>query len=147
VALCCDMIVAAEGSKFMLPEMNIGLVPGCGGAIHLMRRIAPNRAFEMLLFSQKITAEEALSMGLINRVYPKETFGDEVRKLCEEILRRPPVAVRALKELTAHVRFGENNAAALAVERRLAVDLMRTEDFKEAVRAFKEKRTPVFRGR
>lgn len=147
VALCCDMIVAAEGSKFMLPEMNIGLVPGCGGAIHLMRRIPPNRAFEMLLFSQKITAEEALALGLVNRVYPKETFEDEVRKLCEEILRRPPVAVRALKELAAHIRFGENNLAALAVERRLAVDLMRTEDFKEAVRAFKEKRTPVFKGR
>jgi len=147
VALCCDMIVAAEGSKFMLPEMNIGLVPGCGGAIQLLSRIAPNKAFEMILFSQRITADEALSLGLINRVYPKETFDDDVRALCEDIMKKPPVAVRALKELAAAVRNGANNAAALAVERRHAVDLMRTEDFKEAVKAFREKRTPVFKGR
>jgi enoyl-CoA hydratase/carnithine racemase len=147
VALCCDMIVAAEGSKFMLPEMNIGLVPGCGGAINLLGRIPPNKAFEMILLSRKITAEEALRLGLINRVYPKDTFDEDVRALCEEILKKPPVAVRALKELAAAARHGVNSAAALAVERRLAVDLMRTEDFKEAVCAFREKRSPVFKGR
>jgi enoyl-CoA hydratase/carnithine racemase len=147
IALCCDMIVAAEGAKFMLPEMNIGLVPGCGGAIHLMNRIAPNRAFEMILFSEKMMVDEALRLGLVNRVYPKETFDEDVRALCEDILKKPPVAVRALKELSAAVRFGANQTAALAVERRLSVDLMRTEDFKEAVKAFREKRAPVFKGR
>jgi enoyl-CoA hydratase/carnithine racemase len=69
IALCCDLIYASEDAKFMLPEMNIGLVPGCGGAIHLAQKIPFNRAFEMILFGDRLTAEEALRLGLINKVF------------------------------------------------------------------------------
>ncbi|SHI07696.1 enoyl-CoA hydratase [Sporobacter termitidis DSM 10068] len=147
IALCCDLIYAAEGSKFMLPELNIGLVPGCGGAIHLAQKIPFNRAFEMILFSEKITAEEAKSLGLVNQVFPKESFDAELRAVVDKILSKPPVAVRALKELMAHANLSVNEMAALQAERRLSVDLMKTHDFKEAVSAFREKRTPVFTGK
>ena len=147
IALCCDLIYAAEGSKFMLPEMNIGLVPGCGGAIHLAEKIPFNRAFEMILFSEKILADEAKSLGLVNDVFPKETFDLQLDAVVDKILNKPPVAVKALKELMAHVNVSVSEAAALQIERRLSVDLMRTQDFKEAVSAFREKRTPKFTGK
>ncbi len=146
LALCCDLIYAAEGAKFMLPEMNIGLVPGCGGAIHLPQKIPFNRAFEMILFSEKLTAEEAKSLGIVNNVFPRETFDDELKAVVGKILARPPLAVRALKQLMAHSNLSADDAGALQIERRLSVDLMRTRDFREAVSAFREKRTPTFTG-
>lgn len=147
IALCCDLIYAAEGSKFMLPELNIGLVPGCGGAIHLAEKIPMNRAFEMVLFSDRITAEEAKSLGIVNQIFPKEEFDASLKAIVDKILSKPAIAVKALKELMAHANLSVNEAAALQVERRLAVDLMKTHDFKEAVSAFREKRTPTFTGK
>ena len=147
IALCCDLIYAAEGSKFMLPEMNIGLVPGCGGAIHLAEKVPVNRAFEMILFSEKMTADEAKNLGLVNDIFPKETFDEALAAVVDKILSKPPIAVRALKELMTHANLSVNETTALQVERRLAVDLMRTQDFKEAVSAFREKRTPRFTGK
>jgi enoyl-CoA hydratase/carnithine racemase len=147
IALCCDLIYAMEGAKFMLPELNIGLVPGCGGAIHLAEKIPFNRAFEMILFGDRITAEEAKSLGLVNQVFPKEAFDASLKTVVDKILAKPPLAVKALKELMRHANLSVNEAPALAVERRLSVDLMNTEDFKEAVSAFREKRPPTFRGK
>jgi enoyl-CoA hydratase/carnithine racemase len=147
IALCCDLIYASEDAKFMLPEMNIGLVPGCGGAIHLAQKIPFNRAFEMILFGDRLTAEEALRLGLVNKVFKKDEFDASLRSVVDKILSKPPVAVRALKELMAHTVVSVNEAAALQIERRLAVDLMKTQDFKEAVSAFREKRTPRFIGK
>ncbi len=147
IALCCDLIYAAEGSKFMLPEMNIGLVPGCGGAIHLAEKVPVNRAFEMILFSEKMTADEAKNLGLVNDIFPKETFDEALAAVVDKILSKPPIAVRALKELMTHANLSVNETTALQIERRLAVDLMRTQDFKEAVSAFREKRTPRFTGK
>jgi enoyl-CoA hydratase/carnithine racemase len=147
IALCCDLIYASEGSKFMLPEMNIALTPGCGGAIHLAERIPYSRAFEMILFAEKMTAEEAKSLGLVNQIFPKETFDADLKAVVDKILAKPPIAVKALKELLAHTSLSFNEATALATERRLSVDLMNTQDFKEAVSAFQEKRTPTFTGK
>lgn len=147
IALCCDLIYAAEGTKFMLPEVNIGLTPGCGGAIHLAQKIPVNRAFEMVLFSEKILADEALNLGIVNKVFPLETYEEDLLKWVDKILAKPPVAVRSLKELLSHANTTPDVAAALQVERRLSVDLMNTSDFKEAVTAFREKRKPVFTGK
>lgn len=147
IALCCDLIYASENAKFMLPEMNIGLVPGCGGAIHLAQKIPFNRAFEMILFGDRLTAQEALQLGLVNKVFAKDEFDASLKDIVHKILSKPPIAVRALKELMAHANVSVNETAALQIERRLAVDLMKTQDFKEAVAAFREKRTPTFIGK
>jgi enoyl-CoA hydratase/carnithine racemase len=147
IALCCDLIYATEGSKFMLPEMNIALAPGCGGAIHLTQRIPYNRAFEMMLFTDKMTAEEAKSLGLVNAIFPKEEFDAQLKAVVDKIISKPPLAVRALKEIVAHENLSLNETAALAMERKYALDLMNSQDFKEAVSAFREKRTPTFTGK
>jgi len=147
IALCCDLIYSTEDAKFMLPEINIGLVPGCGGAIHLAQKIPFNRAFEMILFGDRLTAEEALQLGLVNKVFAKDEFDASLKAIVNKILSKPPIAVRALKELMAHANVSVNEMAALQIERRLAVDLMKTRDFKEAVTAFREKRAPTFIGK
>ena len=147
ISLCCDLIYAAEGAKFLLPELNIGLTPGCGGAINLASKIPLNRAFEMILFSERITAEEAKRLGLVNQIFPADTFDEELAKIVDKILSKPPLAVRGLKEILSHTAVTPDEGEALKAERRLAIDLMCTEDFKEAVTAFQEKRKPVFKGK
>lgn len=144
ISLCCDLIYAAEGSKFKLPELNIGLVPGCGGAINLPKKLPLNRAFEMILFAETLTADEAKEWGLVNKIFPADTFDEELDKVIGKILSKPPCAVKALKELMS---MKNDETKSLQIERRLSVDLMNTEDFKEAVVAFGEKRKPVFKGK
>lgn len=147
ITLCCDLVYASEDAKFGLPELNIGLVPGCGGAIHLPKKIPENRAFEMILFGERITAEEAKSLGLVNRIFPKDTFYEEVDKLVDKIAAKAPLAVNGLKELMSHSTLAGDESAALLAERRLSIDLMNSEDFKNAVKAFREKRVPEFKGK
>ena len=146
IALCCDLIYAAEGSKFMLPEINIGLVPGCGGAINLAAKMPMNRAMEMILFSERITAEEAMRWGVVNKVFPAESFDADLRKCVDKLISKPPLAVAGLKQLLSHTSTTADERESLKVERRLSIDLMNTHDFKEAVTAFREKRPPVFKG-
>jgi enoyl-CoA hydratase/carnithine racemase len=147
ISLCCDLIYAAAGAKFMLPEIKIGLTPGGGGALNLPKKLPPNRAFEMLLFSERVTAEELLSWGVVNKVFPVETFWDEVGARIDKILAMPPIAVNGLRELMNAALMSVDDKLLLKTERRLAVDTMCTDDFHEAVDAFREKRQPVFRGK
>ncbi|MDR1299247.1 MAG: enoyl-CoA hydratase/isomerase family protein [Oscillospiraceae bacterium] len=147
ISLCCDLIYAAEGAKFMLPEIKIGLTPGGGGAINLPKKIPPNRAFEMLLFSERVTAEELLGWGVVNKVFPAAAFWDEVGARVDKILAMPPIAVNGLRELMNSAVIAGDDRLLLKTERRLAIDTMCTEDFHEAVEAFRAKRAPVFAGR
>ncbi|MDR1588746.1 MAG: enoyl-CoA hydratase/isomerase family protein [Oscillospiraceae bacterium] len=147
ISLCCDLIYAAEGSKFLLPEIKIGLTPGGGGAINLPKKLPPNRAFEMLLFSERVTAEELKAWGVVNKVFPVETFWEEVGNRIDRILAMPPLAVSGLRELMNSATISSDDRLLLKTERRLAIDTMCTEDFHEAVAAFQDKRTPVFRGK
>ena len=147
ITLCCDLVYAAEGSKFLLPESNIGLTPGCGGAINLAAKIPLNRAMEMIWFSERITAEEAHRLGIVNRIFPAESFEADLREVVLKLLSKPPLAIAGLKELLSHTSVTRDEREALKVERRLALDLMNTYDFKEAVTAFREKRTPEFLGK
>ena len=147
IALCCDLVYAAENARFGLPEIGIGLVPGCGGAIHLPQKLPVNRAFEMILFSEQITAQEAHDWGFVNKVFPLDEFDANLDKIITRILRKAPCAVKALKELMAHTSLSIDESAALKSERKFSTDLMNTEDFHEAINAFLEKRRPVFRGK
>ena len=146
IALCCDLVYASEDAKFALPELNIGLIPGCGGAVHLPEKIPVNRAFEMILFGERMSADEAKSYGFVNRIFPKESFFPEVDKLVDIIAAKAPLAVRGLKEIMSHSNLTGDRSAAILAERRLSIDLMNSKDFKNAVKAFREKRTPEFKG-
>jgi enoyl-CoA hydratase/carnithine racemase len=144
ISLCCDLIYAAEGSIFMLPESNIALTPGCGGAINLAQKIPYNRAVEMIWFAEKVSAEEMNRWGIVNAVLPAETYWEEVEKRVNKLLRKPQFAVRGLKRVLSYTAVYGDQSESLKYERILAVDEMKTADFAEGLSAFKEKRRAEF---
>jgi enoyl-CoA hydratase/carnithine racemase len=144
IALCCDLIYAQENSKFTLPEVNIGLTPGCGGAINLAAKLPLNRAMEMIWFGERVLADELKKWGVVNAVFPAESFWAEVEARVNTLLSKPQYAVRALKQVLSHTAVFGDRSESLKYERALAVDEMRTPDFKEGVAAFREKRKPEF---
>jgi enoyl-CoA hydratase/carnithine racemase len=145
IAMACDLIYASETARFGLTEVDIGLVPGWGGAIRLPRRTNLVRAKEMLLLGTKITAQEAYLQGVINRVFPTDTLFSEVDKILDTLAAKPPLAVRGMKEILSLGNLDTTFEEARQVEHRLSVELTGTADFREAVDAFRHKRTPNFR--
>lgn len=146
LAMACDIIVAAETARFGQPEINLGLMPGAGGTQRLTRAIGKSRAMEMVLTGRVITAHEALKTGLVSRVVPVEVCLDEAKALAREIASRAPLAVRLAKESVLQA-FETSLESGLAFERRCFHTLFSTEDKREGVRAFLEKRPPEFTGR
>lgn len=146
LALACDMIVASENARFGQPEINIGVMPGAGGTQRLTRAVGKALAMEMVLNGRFLTADEALRYGLINRVVPVEVYLEEAIKLAQEIAARAPVAVRLAKE-AVNKAFETSLADGLEFERRLFYFLFATEDQKEGMRAFIEKRKPEWKGK
>lgn len=145
LAMSCDMIVAAENARFGQPEITIGVIPGAGGTQRLTRAVGKALAMEMVLNNRTLTAEEALHFGLVNRVVPVERYLDEALALAAEIASRAPLAVRLGKEAVNHA-FESFLADGLADERRLFYLLFASQDQKEGMAAFIEKRKPVWRG-
>lgn len=146
LAMACDMIVASETAKFGQPEINIGVIPGAGGTQRLTRAVGKALAMEMVLNARFLSAEEALRYGLLNRVAPVETYLEEALKLANEIAVRAPLAVRLGKE-AVHQAFESFLADGLADERRAFYFLFSTEDQKEGMAAFMEKRRANWKGR
>ena len=144
LALCCDLIYAMEGATFMLPESNIALTPGCGGAINLAAKIPYNRAVEMIWFAEKVSADEMQKWGIVNGIFPAETFDANLEKRITKLLRKPQIAVRALKQVLSHTAVFGSQSESLKYERQLAVDEMKTADFAEGLAAFRDKRRPEF---
>ncbi len=142
----CDIIVAAETARFGQPEINIGVMPGAGGTQRLTRAIGKARAMDLVLTGRMITAHEALAAGLVSRVVPREHYYEEALRIGRELCSRPPLALRLAKEavLKAH-ELGLSDG--LEYERKLFYMLFATDDQKEGMRAFFEKRPPVFVGR
>ena len=147
IAMACDLIYASESARFGLTEVDIGLVPGWGGAIRLPRRTNLVRAKEMLLLGTKITAQEAYLQGIINRVFPNETLFEEVDRILDQLAAKPPLAVRGMKEILSLNNLDTSFEDARLVEHRLSVELTGSQDFQEAVDAFRHKRLPHFQGR
>ncbi|WP_372893814.1 crotonase/enoyl-CoA hydratase family protein [Rhodosalinus sp.] len=146
LVLSCDMVVAAEGAKFGLPEVKRGLFPAGGGTIRLPRRIPPVLANEMLLTGEPIEAERAHALGLVNRVVPAGVLVETALALAHQIAENAPLAVRsalALARDAASTAEGELWAANDALWRRVEA----SEDAQEGARAFGEKRAPVWTGR
>ncbi len=146
LAMLCDIIVAAESARFGQPEINLGILPGAGGTQRLPRAVGKHRAMELILTGRHISAQQAYEWGLVNRVVPPEALLDEAYALAREIASKAPVAVRlakaaVLRSLDTPLDVG------LDYERRLFALAFGTEDKEEGVRAFLEKRKPVFQGR
>ena len=146
VAMSCDMIVASETAKFGQPEITIGVIPGAGGTQRLTRAVGKAIAMEMMLNNRTLTAEEALRYGLVNRVVGVEAYLDEALKLAQEVASRAPVAIRSAKKMVnqAYERFLGD---ALEEEKKEFYNLFSTEDQKEGMRAFAEKRKAEWKGK
>jgi enoyl-CoA hydratase len=145
VAMSCDMIVASESAKFGQPEITIGVIPGAGGTQRLTRAVGKAIAMEMILNNRILTAQEAYQFGLVNRIVPVDTTLDEALKLAEEIASRAPLAVRAAKKMINQV-YEESLSAGLAEEKGEFYNLFSSEDQKEGMQAFIEKRKPEWKG-
>jgi len=146
LAMACDMIVASESARFGQPEINIGVMPGAGGTQRLTRAVGKAVAMEMALNGRMLTAEEAYRWGLVNRVVPAEVYLDEALSLAQSIAERAPLAIRLTKEAVNNA-FETYLADGLADERRAFYMLFATEDQKEGMAAFIEKRKAEWRGR
>lgn len=146
LAMMCDMIVASETAQFGQPEIKIGVMPGAGGTQRLTRAVGKVRAMEMILTGKFISAEEALQAGLINKIVPVELYLEEAVKLAAEIAKMPSIAVRIAKE-TVLKAFETSLEEGLAFERKNFYLLFSSEDQKEGMKAFIEKRKAEFEGR
>lgn len=146
LAMMCDMIVASETAQFGQPEINIGIIPGAGGTQRLAEAIGPYRAMELVLTGKTMNVHEAYATGLVNRIAPVEGLLDEAKRLAAEIVARAPLAVQLGKEA---VRYGVETTVrdGLEIERRNFYMLFDSEDQKEGMRAFIEKRKPSYKGR
>ncbi len=146
LAMSCDMIVASESARFGQPEVNLGVIPGAGGTQRLTRTVGKALAMEMVLNDRRLTAQEAQQYGLVNRVVPVERYLEEALELAAEIAARAPLAVRFGKEAVNHA-FESFLSDGLADERRAFYFCFASEDQKEGMQAFLEKRKPTWKGR
>jgi len=145
MALGCDLIIAAEDVTFGLPEARVGRLPLDGGMTLLQRQVPFHQAMGMLLTGRRISAAEALRIGLINEVVPRAELDSVVKRWVNDILSCAPLSVRAIKQVarrTAHLTAREAQAARLPA----VIAALRSKDSEEGVRAFVEKRKPVWRG-
>ncbi len=146
VAMSCDIIIASETARFGQPEVNLGIMPGTGGTQRLTHAVGKFRAMEMVLTGEAISAAEAERIGLVNRVVPVELLLEEAKTIAKKIAAKPPLAVRAGKEAvlkSANLPLDEG----LEFERKSFFVLFSSEDKTEGMKAFIEKRKPVFKGK
>ncbi|TNE81584.1 MAG: enoyl-CoA hydratase [Bacteroidetes bacterium] len=142
----CDCVVASETAQFGQPEIKIGVMPGAGGTQRLPRAVGKALAMEMVLTGEFISAERALQAGLINKIVPVELLMDESVKMAKSMARNSPIALQMAKE--AVLKSFENSLTeGLYLERKNFYMLFATEDQKEGMAAFVEKRKPEFKGR
>ena len=146
MALICDLLIASETAKFGQPEVSIGIIPGAGGTQRLTRAVGKAVAMEVMLGSRTLTAQEALTYGLVNHVYPLESYLDEAIKLAAKIASMPRVAVRLIKEA---VNKAEELplSEGLDYEKRSFYLAFGTEDKREGMTAFIEKRPAQWKHR
>jgi enoyl-CoA hydratase len=146
LALVCDLRIAATNARLGLPEVKVGIIPAGGGTQRLPRAIGATRAKELMLLCDPISAERAEQIGLVNRVVEPDALMEEARALARTILERPPLAARAIKSCV-NAGMQMELPAGLEYEGRIATILLNSEDRKEGMQAFVEKRAPVFTGR
>ena len=144
--LSCDLVIASESAKFGQPEITIGIIPGAGGTQRLARLVGKNLTMEMVINNRTLSAAEALQFGLANRVVPVEGYLDAAVAFAEEIASRAPMAVRMAKD-SVNAAFETTLTEGLKAEKRNFYPLFSTEDQKEGMQAFIEKRKPNWKGK
>lgn len=145
LAMHCDMIVASESAQFGQPEIKIGVMPGAGGTQRLTRAIGKFRAMELILSGRFMSAQEAYEAGLVTKVVAKEQFLSEAMALATQLATMPPIALKFAKEAVLKADEMSLNEG-LEYERKLFYALFATDDQKEGMKAFLEKRKAEFRG-
>jgi enoyl-CoA hydratase/carnithine racemase len=147
MALACDLRFAAEGKYRMgLPEVTLGLLPGNGGTQRLPRLIGANKALEMMLTGETVTPEDALRLGIVNRVVPADKLVEETEAYARKLASGASLAIARIKQCV-YEGVAMNLSDGLALERKLIEPLFNTEDAREGLTAFAEKRAPVYSGR
>ncbi len=146
LAMSCDMIIAGDSARFGQPEIKIGTIPGAGGTQRLVRALGKAKATELILTGEMFSAQEAFDWGLINKVVPDESVLDESISLAKKIADHSPIAVKLAKESILK-SYEISLSSALEFERRNFYLTFSSEDQKEGMTAFLEKRTPQYKGR
>jgi enoyl-CoA hydratase len=146
LALACDLITASENARFGQPEITLGVIPGAGGTQRLTRLIGKQLAMEIILNNRLLEAQEALHFGLVNHLYPVESYLDQTLSLAQSIAEKAPLAVIAAKEMI-NLAFEKQLTEGLKEERNKFYQLFSTEDQKEGMTAFLEKRNPEWKGK
>lgn len=146
IALGCDIRIASKNAVFGLPEIKLGIIPGYGGTQRLARLVGLGKAKELIMTGDPISAEEALKIGLVNKVVPLEELDVEVEKLAGKLAARPPVALHMAK-VALNKGIQADLQTALDIEARCCLLCFGTDDRVEGMNAFIEKRKPIFRGK
>ena len=146
LALACDLVVASESARFGQPETGLGIIPGAGGTQRLTRAIGKAKAMDVILSGRFLDADEAERAGLVARVVAREAWLEEAKRVAHAIAEKAPVAQRLAKEAVNRA-FESTLATGLDFERKALYLAFASEDAKEGLTAFTEKRKPEFRGR
>jgi len=146
LALMCDVIIAGDSARFGQPEINLGIIPGAGGTQRWPRTAGKYAAMEVMLTGGMVSARRAYELGMVNKVVPAEMSVAVAQRMARQLAEKPPLAVRLAKE-SVQKAFETSLAEGLGAERRSFYFLFSTDDQKEGMRAFLEKRKGVFKGR
>ncbi len=146
LALSCDLIVASDSARFGQPETGLGIIPGAGGTQRFTRAVGKAVAMDVILSGRTLSAQEALAAGLVARVVAREAWLDEAKRVAREIAARGPVATRLAKEAVDR-SYEAPLSLGLEYERRLLYLAFASEDAREGLQAFIDKRKPDFKGR
>lgn len=146
LALACNIRIAAESAKFGQPEVNLGIIPGYGGTQRLARLVGKGKAMELILTGDQIDAQEALRIGLVNKIVPLQELKTAAEMLAQKILSKGQIAVR-LSLKAVNMSHETNLTDGLALEASLFGVCCGSEDFKEGTKAFLEKRKPAFKNK
>lgn len=146
LALMCDIIIAADSAVFTLPETRIGVIPGAGGTQRLTRLVGKAVAMDMILSGREMRAEEALARGVISRIAPQDSYLSEAMTLAQKLAERSRPIMMLAKEAVNHA-YESHLAEGIYIERRLLYATFATDDRREGMAAFAEKRKPAFTNR
>ncbi len=146
ISMACDMRFASEKARFGQPELLIGLIPGWGGTQRLSRLVGLGRAKEIILGCEQVTAQRAYEIGLVNRLYPADQLLEETKAFAKKLTTMPPFAMKMAKHsLNFGIDLDLDHANRLEME--CCAQCFSTDDLKEGMQAFLEKRNPVFTGK